>query len=274
MDTGGTFTDCLAVDPSGAWHRAKVLSTGALRGRVAQRRGPRQFAIEQNWNAPEDFPRGWEFMTLGRAEGSIVDRFDASTSALTLDRDIELESGSLFEVVSREPAPVVAARLVTQTPAGAPLPPLTMRLGTTRATNALLERRGAPTALFITHGFGDLMLIGDQQRPDLFALRVVKPPPLYELAIEVDERLTADGTVLMPLQPETALEAARAALQRGITVAAIALMHSYRNPAHELALAAALRDLGFTHVSCSSQIAPLIRIVPRAATAIVNAYLA
>src|SRR5262249_46155070 len=154
--------------------------------------------------------------------------------------------------------------LVTGAPLGTPLPSLTMRLGTTRATNALLERRGHRTALFITRGFGDLLLIGDQQRPDLFALTVRKPPPLYEGAAEVDERLAADGSVLRPLDLAAAERSARAILEQGIDVAAVALLHSYRNPAHEQALAAMLQDAGFSRVSCSSEIAPLIRIVPRA----------
>jgi len=91
---------------------------------------------------------------------------------------------------------LLAARLLTGTSAPLPLPPAEIRLGTTLGTNALLERAGVPTALFITRGFGDLLEIGTQQRPDLFALEVRRPRPLYAAVIEVPERIAADGSVL------------------------------------------------------------------------------
>jgi 5-oxoprolinase (ATP-hydrolysing) len=148
-----------------------------------------------------------------------------------------------------------------------------MRLATTRGTNALLERSGSPTALFITRGFGDLLTIGNQQRPDLFTLNVVKTPPLYASVVEVEERMDSAGRVLRPLDLEALRPEAEAVLAEGLTVAAVALLHSYRNPDHENDLERFLRDLGFGHVSCSSALAPLIKIVPRAETAVVNAYL-
>jgi hypothetical protein len=113
--------------------------------------------------------------------------------------------------------------LITQTPAGSPLPPIAMRLATTRGTNALLERKGARTALFITQGFGDLLVIGDQQRPEIFALRIIKPEPVYEAVIEVPERLTADGTVLRAFDPSLIEAPSRELLKRGIRSAAVAL---------------------------------------------------
>ncbi|HEV2148011.1 MAG TPA: hydantoinase/oxoprolinase family protein, partial [Longimicrobiaceae bacterium] len=178
-----------------------------------------------------------------------------------------------FEVRSPEEAPVLAARLVTGTPAGGPLPPLAMRLATTRGTNALLERRGAPTALWITRGFGDLLEIGTQQRPELFALRVEKPAPLYAEVVEVPERLAADGSVLRPLDVEALAPVAERLVRSGVRVAAVALMHSFRNPAHEHALRDLLLRAGFEAVSCSADLAPFIRLLPRAETAVVDAYL-
>ncbi len=183
------------------------------------------------------------------------------------------EDGSAVEVAFDEEAPVLAARLVTGTPAGEPLPDLAMRLATTRGTNALLERRGASVALFVTAGFGDLLAIGNQQRDDLFALAVEPRRPLYRAVVEVDERLSSDGSVLRPLETLELEAPARRLLDRGIDCAAVALLHAYRNPAHEKAVAQLLRGLGFRHVSVSASLAPRIQILPRAETAVVNAYL-
>ncbi len=153
------------------------------------------------------------------------------------------------------------------------LPPLEMRLATTRGTNALLERRGAPVCFFVTRGFGDLLVIGDQRRPDLFDLCIRKPPPLHEAVVEVDERLAADGSVVRPIDLDAAAEAARAVLRRGVRSAAVALLNSYRNADHERGLARRLREVGFEHVCSSSELAPLIKLLPRARTAVTEAYL-
>jgi 5-oxoprolinase (ATP-hydrolysing) len=280
IDTGGTFTDCLARDPSGAIHRAKVLSTSALRGRVKRVSENREIEIEQAWGAADDLIAGFDVRRVDSGEmiGRVAS-FHAAKSLLVMERGgadsrRRLEPGTLIEVQSDEPAPVLAARLVTQTPAGQALPPMHIRLATTRGTNALLERKGAKMALFITEGFGDLLRIGDQSRPDIFALRIVKPEPLHEHVVEVAERLNADGSVLRPLHEERVRSAAlRLREVPGVNVAAVALLHSHVNPAHEQRVAAILRECGFEHVSVSSEIAPLIRIVPRAQTAVVDAYL-
>ena len=163
---------------------------------------------------------------------------------------------------------------MTRTPLAAALPEIAMRLATTRGTNALLERKGAATALFITRGFADLLRIGTQQRPDLFALEIVRPEPLYREAVEVAERLAADGSVLIPLDAGAVRAAARRLLDEGIEAAAVALMHAYRNPAPRARRSARLlREAGFRYVSLSSELAPLIKLLPRAETAVVDAYL-
>src|SRR4030095_9968907 len=103
-----------------------------------------------------------------------------------------------IELSTEEEAPILAARLATGTPVGGTLPPIAMRLGTTRGTNALLERRAGPPALFITRGFGDLLEIGDQQRPDIFALDIRKPAPLHSAVVEVPGRLDSGGHEISP----------------------------------------------------------------------------
>ncbi len=283
VDTGGTFTDCLALEPGGDLHRAKVLSSGALRGRVTRVLDDRRVEIEQKWGVADDFVRGFHFRCLDTdpdlpdlVAPITVAAFDATASVLELAGVLTqtLPQHAVFDLDSGVDAPILAARMVTATPAGGDLPPVDMRLATTRGTNALLERSGVAVGFFITRGFGDLLLIGDQQRPDLFALRIDRPAPLYEAVVEVQERLAADGAVITPIDLVHAEREARGLLDRGVRWAAVGLLHGYRNPDHERALAKMLEEIGFEHVSCSSDLSPLIKLVPRCETAVVNAYLA
>ncbi len=275
IDTGGTFTDCLALDPQGNLHRAKVLSTSAVRGRIAERTGAEALRLAAGWPVPRDFFRGFTFTLLDTGESATATDYDPDGPRLVLDRPCSssLLAGATFELRSPEEAPLLAARLVTGTPLHGELPEIAMRLATTRGTNALLERKGAATALFITRGFADLPRIGTQQRPDLFALAIVKPEPLYREVVEVPERLVADGSVLAPLDGPAVRETARRLLAEGIESAAVALMHSYRNPVHEQEVGGLLRESGFRHVSLSSELAPLIKLLPRTETAVADAYL-
>lgn len=275
VDTGGTFTDCLAKGPDGALRRAKVLSSSALRGVVTAIDGPRALRVREAWGAVPDLVRGFHFAALGLEGGVEVAGHDPSTGVLELTaaHPPGLAPGMAFEVRSAEEAPVLAARLVTGTSAGEPLPALAMRLATTRGTNALLERKGVPVAVFVTRGFRDLLRIGTQQRPDLFALRVRRPPPLHHAVVEVPGRLAADGSELSPLDLRGLAPMVEQLLASGVRVAALSLLHSYRNPTHEEALEAYLLDAGFAHVARSSELAPAIRLLPRAQTAVVDGYL-
>ncbi|MFE3661074.1 hydantoinase B/oxoprolinase family protein [Streptomyces sp. NPDC059165] len=148
-----------------------------------------------------------------------------------------------------------------------------VKMGTTVATNALLERRGEPTVLVITEGFRDALRIAYQNRPRLFDRRIVLPEAVYDRVIEVPERLDARGGVLRPLQLGPVEAQLAAAREAGFRSAAVVLMHGYRNPAHEKAVAEAARALGFTQVSCSHEVSPLIKLVPRGDTTVVDAYL-
>ena len=148
-----------------------------------------------------------------------------------------------------------------------------IKMGTTVATNALLERDGARTALLVTKGFRDALTIRYQDRPDIFATRIDKPPLLYERVVEVDERVDAAGTVLAELDPIAAKQALSTLKDAGIEAIAVCLMHGYRYPAHELALATLAREMGFRQVSASHEVAPLVRFVTRGETTLVDAYL-
>lgn len=171
-----------------------------------------------------------------------------------------------------EDAAIAAIRQLSGVGAGA-LPPAAVRMGTTVATNALLERKGEPTVLATTRGFGDALRIGTQERPELFVRRIVLPEPPHARVIEIAERVMADGTVLEPLDEAAARSAFAEAVAAGFRAIAIVLMHGYRYPAHEARLAELARAAGFTQVSVSHEVAPLIKLVGRGDTTLVDAYL-
>jgi len=148
-----------------------------------------------------------------------------------------------------------------------------VKMGTTVATNALLERKGEPTLLLITQGLGDLLRIGYQNRPRLFDLNIQLPELLYGEVAEIEERIAADGQVLQPCNIAQATQALAAAFAKGYRSVAIALMHSYRYPAHEKLLGNLARQAGFSQISLSHEASPLIKLVSRGDTAVVDAYL-
>ena len=149
----------------------------------------------------------------------------------------------------------------------------TVKMGTTVATNALLERKGERTALVITRGFRDALEIGYQARPNIFALDIIKPEMLYKAVVEVAERVRADGTVETPLH-EAALAAELKTLRAsGFEAVAIVFMHAYRHPAHERQAKALAEAAGFTQISVSHEISPLIKLVGRGDTTVADAYL-
>ncbi len=209
--------------------------------------------------------------------------------------DFWIDRGGTFtDIVARAPGgSLVARKLLSDSPAyrdaavqgirevlglkaGAPIPKGAIgavKMGTTVATNALLERKGERTLLLITKGFRDALRIGYQARPKIFARQIIKPEMLYERAVEVDARVRADGAV----EQAPDLSAVRAELERakqdGIDAVAIVFMHAYRFPAHEQEVAKLARDIGFPQVSVSHEVSPLIKLVGRGDTTVVDAYL-
>lgn len=199
--------------------------------------------------------------------------------------------GTFTDVVARRPdGTLVTAKLLSEDPerrydaaeaairqlTGAgdgPLQPCTIRIGTTIATNALLEREGAPVLLAITRGFGDALTIGYQDRPDIFARDIRRAAPLFAEVVEINERVAEDGTVLTPLDEEGAAAAFARAYASGLRSVAIILVHGWRHQAHEAKLADLAQAAGFTQISVSHRTAPLIRLVARGDTTLVDAYL-
>ena len=148
-----------------------------------------------------------------------------------------------------------------------------VRMGTTVATNALLERRGERTLLVTTRGFRDALRIATQARPKLFERRIVLPELLYEQVIEADERVDARGALVTALDTAALRPRLQRAYETGIRSCAIVFLHAYRAPAHELAAQALARAIGFTQISVSHQVSPLIKLVPRGDTTVLDAYL-
>ena len=192
------------------------------------------------------------------------------------DRDQQwppLQCGWRYELDAGLEGPALGIRQLLQRPLSEQLPPLEVRLGTTRGTNALLERRGARTAFVTTRGFADILRIANQDRPHLFQLDIQKPEPIFEVSIEVDERLSADGKVLKPLDDMGVRAQFQKLYNSGIESLAICLMHAYLDGSHEESLERIAREIGFLEVSRSSLVSPSIKIVPRGDTTVVDAYL-
>ncbi|NMG39366.1 5-oxoprolinase [Chelativorans sp. ZYF759] len=210
--------------------------------------------------------------------------------------DFWIDRGGTFtDVIGRDPAgDIQPLKLLSENPeayedaaiegirrllgvaAGAAMPSDiigTVRMGTTVATNALLERKGDRTLLLITRGFRDALRIAYQARPDIFAKEIVLPEQLYERVEEVEERLMADGTLEVPLDLDSVRPALEKARADGIEAVAIVLMHAWQNPQHEAALAKLVREMGFAQVSVSHEVSPLIKLVGRGDTTVVDAYL-
>jgi 5-oxoprolinase (ATP-hydrolysing) len=203
--------------------------------------------------------------------------------------------GTFTDVVGRAPdGSLVTAKLLSENPerypdaavqgirdclgltAGQPIPDgaiAAVKMGTTVATNALLERKGERVALLITEGFGDLLRIGTQARPALFDLNIRRPDLLYEAVFEVPGRLDAEGGEVCPLDETAVAQALAAAQAKGIKAVAVALMHGHVNPAHEARVGQMAREMGFTQVSLSHQVSRLAKLVPRGDTTVVDAYL-
>ena len=230
-------------------------------------------------------------MSLDRGKNSLITDLDLSSWQFWIDR-----GGTFTDIVAQRPdgkivvhkllsenperykdAAIQGIREILGIPSDVPIPTeqlTAVKMGTTVATNALLERKGDRTLLLITKGFRDALRIGYQNRPNIFARHIVLPELLYEQVIEVEERYSAQGEELLPVQIDAALmKSLQSAYDDGIRACAIAFLHGYRYPSHEQEIAAIARDIGFTQVSVSHQVSPLMKLISRGDTTVVDAYL-
>ena len=203
--------------------------------------------------------------------------------------------GTFTDIVARDPeGSITTHKLLSENPgryadaalqgirdvlgieAATPLPAsdiAAVKMGTTVATNALLERKGEPTLFVTTEGFADVLRIGYQSRPKLFTLRIDLPEMLFDQVIEAHERIGPHGDVLMPLDRQAIEQDLQHAYRAGLRSVAVALIHGYRYPDHEGAIGDIARRIGFTQVSLSHDVSPLMKLVPRGDTTVVDAYL-
>lgn len=291
IDVGGTFTDCYVLSPDEPRQRIKVLSSGLVPVSCARHSSANILLAPELAGDADNFWVGATVRCFNARRELVGDAHivgsspetDPLVGRLVLSEPIpaieaahhtpHAAEGLSFEIDCGLEAPVLAVRRLLGCPLASPLPPLSVRLGTTRGTNALLTRRGARTALAITAPFEDLLFIGDQTRPKLFELAIRRDEQLADTVVAISERLDAQGNILQPLDEAQASAGLKAARERGCDSLAICLMHSYRNPEHELRLEKLAREVGFAHISRSSHLAPLIEIVARARTTVVDAYL-
>lgn len=284
IDVGGTFTDCIGLAPDGRLLQHKLLSSGVTRGRAGRGSDAESILDAARSADPPDFWVGFELRLLSPAgkvvATSRVGSFERARGRLRLATPLPIspppDAGYELAPWSRRgpcDAPVLAIRYLLGLPPNEPLPPISVRLGTTRGTNALLTRSGARTAFITTRGFADILRIGNQNRPRLFELAIRKPEPLFTTVVEIDERVTPQGEVLVALDVE-AVRRQLGELQRdGIASLAVCLLHAYCQPRHEQLIGQLARELGFEEISLSSEVAPIMKIVSRGDTTVVDAYL-
>jgi len=279
IDVGGTFTDCIARSPNDRLVPIKVLSSGVTKGRVDEQIGLDRISDSARAGDHADFWAGYELRwldTAGRVVGtSHVTHSVPGSGILTLDTPLPstVEPGTAYELTSGEEAPILSIRSVLGLRIDQPIPDVSVKLGTTRGTNALLTRNGARTALVTTRGFADVLRIGNQDRPKLFELAIRRREALFERVLEVDERIDAEGIALVEPDENKVHEQFAELKQAGIESVAICLLHSFANGEHERIVERAARDAGFSEISTSSKLSPLIKIVSRGDTTVMDAYL-
>jgi len=279
IDVGGTFTDCIYRQPDNSVSMLKVLSSGITKGIVEETSGTDRFVDLGRVGDPDGLWAGYTVRFLddfGRVVHSARIRKSPGTNGLLgVEQPLppQVAPGTRYELDGGEEAPILAIRRAMSLSLEESIPRVSVRLGTTRGTNALLTRSGARTAFVTTKGFCDVLLIGNQDRPRLFDLAIQKPEPLFEQAVEIDERMDADGKVLKSPDEDEVRASLTQLFSTGVESVAICLLHAFANSEHEQIVERIAREVGFTEISTSSRLSPLIRIVSRGDTTVADAYL-
>ena len=270
IDTGGTFTDCISQSTTGEIKRLKVLSSSCLRGKLISINSPTEIEVELLQKIPPHFSLGQSIRVLGENTELFKITKQETQNKFSISKPLnkKIISGQSIEISFDLEAPILAAYLATGTLPNEQLPPLNMHLATTRGTNALLEKKGADVKLFITKGFEDLLLIGDQKRTNLFDINPHKSPPLTLNVFGVNERTDATGKQIRKINlPHITPPSHKN------QAAAIVFLNSHLNPKHEKEFRDHLFKSGWRHISTSSDLAPVIKLLPRAETTVIDAYL-
>lgn len=271
IDVGGTFTDVVAWSPEGTCHRSKVLSSGKVK---CSELVIQQNAFRANNLKSVELYVDYEAECFG-ADGKHIAHakvLSCDGEKLILNQSIP-EDTKIIELSRGEPSPVLAIRQLLRLKLKERIPKCELRLGTTRGTNALLERKGAKCVWITTKGFADQLKIGDQTRPELFKLVQPEVLQLPHEVIEVDERLDAKGQVLKAMNLDDVVEQLKALRKKGYESLAITFLHAYLNPLHERQVRDAALELGFRQVSSSVDVCCHQHFLDRSRTTVLDAYL-
>ena len=277
IDTGGTFTDCIAITPDGNRICQKVLSSGKLRAVLKKWANSSEFTIDHSWDLQKDIFKNYKitFPEYPKIQATIKS-FNPKNNSISLKSPLPSlfdKNELVVELSAREEAPVLGIRMITQTALKENFPRMNVRLGSTKGTNALLEGKGARTALLITKGFKDLLRIGNQARPDIFSKEINKPAPLTEDIIEIDERISSTGKIEKKPDFDEVKKQLIELKKKGIKSIAISLLNSVRNSIHEKEIRKICYEVGFLNISFSSNLSSMIKLLERTETSVVNAYL-
>ena len=271
IDVGGTFTDCIEHSSS-TIKRHKLLTSSHTLGKI-ESLVAETIVDPLRTNDPVGFWVGAQLSVIGDANKRTIIASD-SNGTLTLDAPLPTSViGQSYEIQTELLAPIIGIHHVLGIPLNESLPPINLRLGTTRGTNALLTRTGAKTALVTTIGFKDLLEIGNQNRPHLFQLNIQKTIPLCTTSIEINERIDTHGNILQSIDRDQVYRQLATLFAEGIESLAVCLLNSFVNPEHERIIAEVAKEFPFAAVTISSCVSPLIKIVPRADTTVLDAYL-
>lgn len=270
IDVGGTFTDCVALNPHGELLTYKTLSSGRQKGCVDLHTA--NTITDSSLSVfPDQFFSGYTLYYQQKTFS--VCSFINGTLYLADDVSENFCQGEPFELWGKEEAPIFAIRSLMKLGLNAPIGPITVHLGTTRGTNALLERKGCRLAFITTKGFADVPVIGTQARKELFSLKIQQSTPLFQWVVEVKERINQKGKITEPIDEKLIREQLLTLQLQQVDAVAICLLNAYKNPKHEQIIQQIAEELGFSHVTTSSSLAKTIGFLPRAGTTLIDAYL-
>lgn len=277
IDVGGTFTDCIGRTPDGKILTCKFLSSGIIKGKIEKISKKINIFDSNRIGEPVQFYQNYKINFLDR-HGKIINQskiseFYSEKGLLISEHEVNLPEGTIYELYSGEEAPLICIRFLMGLRLDQPIGTVKVRLGTTKGTNALLERKGANIALITSKGFADVFEIGTQARPHLFALKIIKPELLYQEVIEIDERIDSEGNILKEISEREINSKLKTLINKGIKSIAICLLNSYKNSIHEKIIEKIAISHGFEHISVSASLTPTINFLNRGDTTIVDAYL-
>lgn len=269
IDTGGTFTDCIIKFEDGSTKFIKVLSDGSIRARIRGKVGDTTYTIDQNWGFNTNIINSYQLKIEGKNDVYCIKNFDPQKNTIELDRSLESNLPLNISISNNEEAPILAIRLGLELNANHSITNASLKLGTTKGTNALLEGKGSKVCLICTKGFKDLSVIGTQQRPNIFQIDIPDAKLLYSESIELNETVDAKGNIKNPLQI-SGLEHIQNLDYDSI---ALAFKNAHINQQNEEEVYETLRKITKKPISVSSKLSKARKLLNRTQSTLINAYL-